>query len=585
MSAMSLLDTHYSTPAVSVAAGITVGLIASLVQSLGLTIQRKSHVLEESLPDDRRRPEHRRPLWLLGFAVFICSNVLGSVFQIAALPVVILAPLGAVSLLWNAVFARLLLGDVFTSLMAAGTVLIAAGAVLIAVFGVVQEPNHSVEELLALLRRPPFVVYFSLLTLAVVVAIFTTHIAESTLPTIVVSESLEPLESPTAQASEHTPLLPPRIDTKAARGSPPPSSSTDAALQRKRTLIAVSFASLSGILSGMCIIFAKAGVELLLLSIGGKNQFWRWESWVLLSALVVTALLQLWYLHKSLVLAAPTLVCPLAFCFYNISSILNGLIYFDQFSQLGTGHIALVIVGIFVLLSGVGALSAREHGIELGTWFEGGDALDAAIISDDMEGVPRADVTVTTPGPADPRAMRFSNSPPILSTRRAATSVASPEDEDEPPAAHMSMSETLPRRPSAHGRMPSAPLLGMHGRRRSGMFLEPPTAGAQNATSFGAGGLSIGLSPISPGFALVPRRRVSAVGAKGLGFASVVRAAMGSGRRALTDFTSQSAAADSGAAAEPAARTQSGWQWQWLRDRMHLLSGAPSDQPPPSSIA
>lgn len=37
-----------------------------------------------------------RRLWLLGFAIFISSNVLGSVFQLASLSIVILAPLGAV---------------------------------------------------------------------------------------------------------------------------------------------------------------------------------------------------------------------------------------------------------------------------------------------------------------------------------------------------------------------------------------------------------------------------------------------------------------------------------------------------------
>lgn len=45
----------------SIAAGITVGLIASLVQSLGITIQRKSHILNERLPIDQQRVEHRRP--------------------------------------------------------------------------------------------------------------------------------------------------------------------------------------------------------------------------------------------------------------------------------------------------------------------------------------------------------------------------------------------------------------------------------------------------------------------------------------------------------------------------------------------
>lgn len=102
-------------------------------------------------------------LWLLGFAVFISSNILGSLVQIASLPVVILAPLGAVSLLWNAFFARLILGDVFSPWMILGTLLIAGGAVLIAVFGIVPEQTRSLEDLLELFRRPTFVAYFSLL--------------------------------------------------------------------------------------------------------------------------------------------------------------------------------------------------------------------------------------------------------------------------------------------------------------------------------------------------------------------------------------------------------------------------------------
>lgn len=76
---------------------------------------------------------------------------------------VILAPLGAVSLLWNALFARILLGDAFSHFMAIGTLLIAGGAVLIAVFGIVPEPTHSLEDLLKLFQREAFVVYFSLL--------------------------------------------------------------------------------------------------------------------------------------------------------------------------------------------------------------------------------------------------------------------------------------------------------------------------------------------------------------------------------------------------------------------------------------
>lgn len=102
--------------------------------------------------------------------------MLGSLFQIASLPVVILAPLGAVSLLWNAFFARFLLGDVFSPWMILGTVLIAGGAVLIAVFGIVPEPTHSLEDLLQLFRRPAFVAYFSLLGAFVAISLITVRL-------------------------------------------------------------------------------------------------------------------------------------------------------------------------------------------------------------------------------------------------------------------------------------------------------------------------------------------------------------------------------------------------------------------------
>ena len=48
-------------PAISIPAGIIVGLLASFVQSLGLTIQRKSHVQNEELPEAERRAEYKRP--------------------------------------------------------------------------------------------------------------------------------------------------------------------------------------------------------------------------------------------------------------------------------------------------------------------------------------------------------------------------------------------------------------------------------------------------------------------------------------------------------------------------------------------
>ena len=60
-----------------------------------------------------------------------------------------------------------------------------------------------------------------------------------------------------------------------------------------------------------------------------------------------------------------------AFCFYNLSSIFNGLVYFDQFSILSTKQIILVLVGIVILLAGVWIVSFPPTGgysIDIGAW-------------------------------------------------------------------------------------------------------------------------------------------------------------------------------------------------------------------------
>ena len=93
---------------------------------------------------------------------------------------------------------------------------------------------------------------------------------------------------------------------------------------RSKTLLGLSFAACSGTLSGMSLLFAKCAVELLILTFASKgkqNQFKSVQSWILLVGLGITALAQLYYLNYSLRLAGPAIICPLAFCFYNISSI------------------------------------------------------------------------------------------------------------------------------------------------------------------------------------------------------------------------------------------------------------------------
>ena len=167
----------------------------------------------------------------------------------------------------------------------------------------------------------------------------------------------------------------------------------------------------------------------------------------------------------------------MAFCFYNISSIVNGLVYFDQVSLLPTSHILLVTVGIFILLGGVWAVSLQA--VNVGTW-SGEDDIDVPLLEGDtieeerIPPIPESDVTPTSPETPE--------------RDRAPSQTAVSESAMSPP-----QSPSIPRRRSHHHAGQSA--LGV-----AAAVSSPPVA-------VPTPGFSIGLSPVSPGFALVPRER------------------------------------------------------------------------------
>ncbi|KAI9883872.1 MAG: phospholipid scramblase 1 [Watsoniomyces obsoletus] len=148
------------SPAGSVLIGVLVGLIATSVQSIGLTLQRKSHILEDekALQDTHaQRPPYRRRRWQLGMLMFVVSNILGSTIQITTLPLPVLSTLQASGLVFNAICATIILGEPFTRWSFGGTSLVCIGAVLIATFGAMKEPAHTLDQLLYLLERRAFI--------------------------------------------------------------------------------------------------------------------------------------------------------------------------------------------------------------------------------------------------------------------------------------------------------------------------------------------------------------------------------------------------------------------------------------------
>ncbi|OKL62802.1 hypothetical protein UA08_01465 [Talaromyces atroroseus] len=211
------------------------------------------------------------------------------------------------------------------------SLLVCIGAVLIATFGAVNEPAHSLDELLGLLHQRPFVVWMVMTGLVVALVLAGSRIIK---------------------------LLSTSGNSKLFRS-----------IHLSRSLISPSqakfyrglaFAFCSGVLSAHTLLLAKSAVELLVRTIVDQvNQFNRWQSWLILIGIVFLALTQLYYMHLSLKLCSTSVLYPFVFCVYNIVAILDGLIYFRQASQLAGLHAGLIALGTVVLLGGVLFLSWR----------------------------------------------------------------------------------------------------------------------------------------------------------------------------------------------------------------------------------
>jgi magnesium transporter len=305
--------------------GVFVGLASTSIQSLGLTLQRKSHILEdEKETQDTKRPPYRRRRWqvrelqsgrediliYIDWSAYVYCFQFGRKynsdynptstsfinssscrFKIRNLLFHVLTKEKS-GLVFNSICATLILGEAFTRYSFAGTVLVSGGALLIALFGAINEPTHSLDQLLVLLGRKQFILWMAG-TAVMVIAI----LAAARFTKVV------------APQHGHTP--------------------------KAKLLQGMAYGGVSGILSAHSLLVAKSAVELLVKTIvDGDNQFNRFPSWAILLGLIALALSQLYFLHRGLKLCSTSVLYPFVFCVYNIIAILDGLIYFHQTSQL-----------------------------------------------------------------------------------------------------------------------------------------------------------------------------------------------------------------------------------------------------------
>lgn len=334
--------------------GCAAAVVLSTIQSLGVTLQRKSHVLKDDHDDSKRGHTYRRNLWLVGFLLFVTANVFGLLVQLTTLPLIVLSPLQSIGLIANSILSCVLLGERFTRKLAVGTLVIGVGAFIIAYNGgVTVEPPKGISTderfsiVLAKLRRPPFAAwcvctFAAIVLLARVNALLTTRVR-------VLSRG-----RPRRKATQ-------RISTyNFAKG--------------------VLYGVMSGTLTAHTFLLAKSivdvMVEMVLERSTPKSLGTYATTALFVCAMLAIVALQLVAFNLGLAHISSSVLYPLCFLVFNLVNLFNDLLFNALLSSglVSAAQLVWVVVGLAQVLFGVvtiswdGAVGGAAGGAAEETW-------------------------------------------------------------------------------------------------------------------------------------------------------------------------------------------------------------------------
>ncbi|KAI8376219.1 uncharacterized protein BYT42DRAFT_573821 [Radiomyces spectabilis] len=313
--------------------GIFVSLAASFMDALGLNILKLDHVRAEMKEAHEKRGDCGRPLWHIGLYTYIASQLIGSTIALNYLKTQWVAPLGSVALIYNFIFAKILVGTKITRKDVLGTFVVIASVIWIVVFGGMYngddpEESISLENLKTLFVRPIFIIYFSALNI------------------ITLSGMAFAVWSRWALAD----------DARKRRNQLFSSMKP----KKMRRLIGLLFSLVGGMLASETLLLAKSGVKLFTLSVSSQvNQFTDNTSRFILLALLLTAIMQVYCLNSALKLYNSVVVVPVFYGTYTALGLVNTIIYLDEIGNYPGWAIALVFGGIGALIYGVFLLSSK----------------------------------------------------------------------------------------------------------------------------------------------------------------------------------------------------------------------------------
>lgn len=318
--------------------GLAICQGASVANAAGINLTKLDHVRNERVPKDQRRRDWLRPLWLAGLALYIASQLVGSTLALEYLRAEYVAPLGerllmerflmlcalqktemfhtlsvssmpgSTSLIFNFIFAKLLVGTSITRMDIAGTAVIILGVCGVVGFGNLRvstaqdiENNLNLETLKHLWSRGGWIGYFVCLELVSGLVFYVASIIDRVwverqeLETAVdpeerIASARAPRDETFMQTVNRRRLVVRFAIKKAVENWTV--SKPDVVI---RKLSGLTWAVAGGLLAGQTLVFAKSAVKLVS---SGADQLASPLSIFILVLLAFAAVVQIYCLNK-----------------------------------------------------------------------------------------------------------------------------------------------------------------------------------------------------------------------------------------------------------------------------------------------
>lgn len=151
--------------------GAAICVVGSVLTALGLALQKYSHIQNEKRGKDALK-FFIQPYWMLGLLVFLAGQA-GNVIAMAYAPQTMLSALGALSLLFNTIFARVMLGERISRFQVAAMAGVIAGVLLVVCFTPVHPPptmkKHPSQLVANILLQKDFILIFCAFAFSIIV--------------------------------------------------------------------------------------------------------------------------------------------------------------------------------------------------------------------------------------------------------------------------------------------------------------------------------------------------------------------------------------------------------------------------------